>query len=136
MMISLSVAISLALQSAPVAAPPASGGETQSAPIASLDELPIEQATGPRCAIAFALVSRWQKSGDPRGADYADLEADGGREFFVQAMAVLMDATGMTREQVSALTFYEVGQLDNPDGEQRLAAMMPACLLLKQSAGL
>ena len=136
MMISLSAALALALQSAPAGAPPAGSTEAEPTPIASLDELPIEQATAPRCAIAFALVSRWQKSGDPRGAGYADLEADGGREFFVQAMAVLMDATGMTREQVSTLTFYEVGQLDNPDGEQRLAAMMPACLLLKQSAGL
>lgn len=105
-------------------------------PISSLDELPIEQATAPRCGLVFALVSRWQKSGDERGSAWPDMESEGGREFFVRAMADLMDTTGMNRDQVSALIYAEMAELGTPEGEGRIKAMMPACMALKQSAGL
>jgi len=137
MITSLPLFLALALQSAPMdSQPPPDAAAAAPMPFTSLDELPIEQAAAPRCAFAFALVSHWQKADDPRGAGFADMEAEGGREFFVRTMAGLMDATGMNRDHVATLTITEVSKLDNPAGEQRIAAMMPACLLLKQSAGL
>lgn len=102
----------------------------------SLDALPIEQAAAARCAIAFAAVSRWQKSGDARGQAYPDIEADGGREFFVRTMARLMDDAGLTRDDVMALAFREVESNENAEGEARIAAMMPACQMMKSAAGL
>ncbi len=128
MIISLTAALAaLALQSAPV---------TADAAPASLDALPIEQSTAPRCGVAFAVISRWQKAGDERGEAYPDMESEGGREFFVRAMADLMDQTGLDRDQVGAIIFDEVTALDTPDGAERIEAMMPACLLLKANAGL
>jgi hypothetical protein len=129
-----SVAAPLLLQSAP-ATPPNDAVPTE-APLTSLDELPIEQAAAPRCAIAFAVISRWQKTGDERGADYDDMESEGGREFFVRTMAQLIDDTGLDRAQLTRLAHEEVLKLDNEEGAQRVEAMMPACLLMKRSAGL
>lgn len=123
----------LMLFAAALAAQPA---PSASAEAIALDDLPIEQAAAARCAIAFAMVSRWQKVGDPRGAAYPDMETGGGREFFVRTMAQLMDATGLTREGVAQLTLREVEASDNPAGEARLKAMMPACQMMKSAAGL
>jgi hypothetical protein len=120
----------LALQTAPALPAP------DNPPLVSLDALPIEQAAAPRCAIAFAVVSKWQNEGDERAAGFPDIEAEGGREFFVQTMAELMDAAALDRDRVSALIFEEVALLERPSGVARIRAMMPACLLMKQSAGL
>ena len=126
----LSAVAAIALQSG-THAPVAEDG----API-SLDALPVEQSTALRCGVAFAVVSRWQKAGDERGASYPDMESEGGREFFVQAMADLMESQNLDRDQLMALVTTEVDALDTGDGAQRVEGMMPACLLLKESAGL
>lgn len=128
MLTPLFVAAALALQAAPDA--PAQP------PVFDLDALPVAQATAARCAIAFATVSRWQKSGEARGKAYPDMETTGGREFFVQAMAQLMDAANLTREDITALSIRELEANSTPEGEAKLAAMMPACLMLKSAAGL
>lgn len=128
------IAVPLLLQSASGAAP--EDATEAEAPIASFDELPIEQAAAPRCGIAFAIVSRWQRTGDERGADYVDMESGGGREFFVRTMAQLMDETGLDRNQLATLANSEMLRLDNDEGAARVEAMMPACLLMKRSAGL
>lgn len=122
--------VALAIQSAPA------GTAGTASPPASLDALPIEQSAAPRCAVAFAVVSRWQKAGDARGDKHADVEANGGREFFVRTLARLMDDTGLSREQVTTLIFSEAGKLDNDEGAATIDAMMPACELMKDSAGL
>ncbi|WP_299196479.1 hypothetical protein [uncultured Erythrobacter sp.] len=128
------IAAPLALQAA---APSTGTAETPAAPaIASFDELPIEQSAAPRCAIAFAVVSRWQKAGDARGAPYDDMETNGGREFFVQSLAALMEQAQLQQGDVLDLAFAEVDKLDNADGALRVEAMMPACLLMKEAAGL
>lgn len=129
------LAAALALQPSP-APPSAQEAPAAQPPVTSLDELPVEQGAAARCAIAFAVVSRWQKSNDTRGAAYGNMEEAGGREFFVQTMAKLMERTGMTREQILTLSFDEVNKLDNAEGEARIAAMMPPCLTIKQAAGL
>lgn len=123
----------LALQDAPSPGPAA---PVMPAPAITIEQLPIEQATAARCAIAFATVSRWQKAGDPRGEAYPNIETGGGREFFVQVMAKLMEEAGLTRENVIALAFDGVEDHDKPDGAERVAAMMPACQEMKSAAGL
>lgn len=126
------LAAALALQDTPAPAPvdpPAPPGAVR------IDQLPIEQAAAARCAIAFATVSRWQTAGDARGQAYADI-AGGGREFFVQVMAKLMDEAGLTREDVVALTARGVEEHDRPGGDARISAMMPTCRAMKSAAGL
>ncbi len=121
----------LALQAATSAAPSASP-ET----ITSLADLPIEEAATARCGVAFAVVGRWQRDNDPRGASYPDMENGGGREFFVRTVANLMDSHDLTRDAVARLIVREVSDLDSAAGVRQVQSMMPACLLMKQSAGL
>lgn len=124
----------LALQNAP--APDLAPAPAETAAPFSLDSLPLEQAATARCALAFATVSRWQRIGDARGEAYANIEASGGREFFVRAMARLMDDAGLTREGIMALAASEVNSNSTPQGGERIAGMMPACELMKSAAGL
>ena len=104
--------------------------------ITSLDQLPIEEATSARCAVAFAIVGRWQRDGDPRGAQYPAMENEGGREFFVRALATLMESRQLSRETVNIIIGKEARALSGPEGADRVTAMMPSCLLMKQAAGL
>lgn len=121
------LAAALALQPAPA---------EPTRPPVTLEQLPIEQAAAARCAIAFATVSRWQKDGDPRGRAFADFDAEGGREFFVQVMAKLIDEAGLTRADVVALATRGFAEHDGPGGADRIAAMMPPCRTMKSAAGL
>lgn len=102
---------------------------------ATLAELPIAEATFPRCGIAFATLEGWQKSGDPRGRNWPDMATSGGREFFVVAMARLMDARGLTREDIERLVVAEVASHEADNGNA-VEAMMPACMALLRSSGL
>jgi hypothetical protein len=122
------LAAALALQDAP-AAPSAE-------PPVTLEQLPLEQAAAARCAITFATVGLWQRTGDARGQAYPDAAAGGGREFFVQVMAKLMDEARLSRENVVAIATRGVEEHDRPDGAERIAAMMPACQMMKSAAGL
>ncbi len=109
--------------------------EDAPAPITDLAQLPITEATAPRCAIAFAIVSQWQQEGDPRGQGWPDMQTGGAREFFVQAMAALMDAQRLDRSALLGVVARESERLQ-ADGDDRIGAMMPACLSIKQAAGL
>jgi hypothetical protein len=133
MVISL-LAAALLLQPSPADAPAAPSPLPE--PRVTLDTLSTGQSASARCAIAFAAVSRWQKAGDARGAAYPDIEAAGGREFFVRVMASLMDDADLTREQIADLSISGVEDYDGPEGEARIAAIMPACELMKAAAGL
>jgi len=104
-------------------------------PVTDLAQLPVTEATGPRCAIAFAIVGQWQKAGEPRGAQWPDMETGGAREFFVQAMAGLMEARSLDREALVAIIAREFERLQ-AGGDAGIAAIMPACLDVKRSAGL
>jgi hypothetical protein len=128
MLTALLAAAALALQPAPV--PP----ETNAS--ATLDTLPLEHAAAARCAVVFATVSRWQKAGDARGSEYPDIEAAGGREFFVRVMAKVMEDTGMGREDIIALSTSAADENEGEGGAERIKAMMPACNLMKTAAGL
>jgi hypothetical protein len=64
------------------------------------------------------------------------MEAEGGKEFFVRSFVPLMEEREMTPEQLSELVLHEIDELTGLEGEAQVEAMMPACLLMKQSAGL
>jgi hypothetical protein len=117
------------------AAPPASASAEPPAVIRDLAQLPISEATGPRCAVAFAAVGQWQAAGEARGAKWPDMAAAGGREFFVQMMAALMDKHGLDREALTQVVVRERERMQQ-GGDEQIAAMMPACLMFKQAAGL
>lgn len=104
-------------------------GATSSQSINSLADLPIEEATGARCGIAFAIVLEWQASGDPRGAPFASLDNEKGREFFVRAMVPIIDKYGLEREDVTRIVQAEY-QSHLADDGQAVEAMMPACSAL------
>lgn len=123
------LAAALALQTVPVPPPPPPETIT-------LEDLPVEQAAAARCAVAYATLARWQQAADPRAAGFAEGTGSGGREFFVQVIARLMDDAGLTRDQVQAITTREFTTLDTPEGAERIKAMMPACVLMKSVAGL
>lgn len=109
-------------------APPA--GE---APV-SLDALDLEQAAALRCAVAIALVNGWQTDGDERGAAYPALTGDGAREFFVRTMARLMDERGLERSGVLDLVALQYARFE--ERPATVAEIMPACMMMKRSAGL
>ncbi len=122
------LAAALALQGAPRApAPPSS--------VIVIDQLPIENAASARCALAYATIGHWQKTGDPRGKAYPEVAASGGREFFVRVMAQLMD-TGLTRENIAMIAAEGLKRNDTREGTAQLTRMMPACELMKSAAGL
>ena len=115
--------------------PPAASDLPAPAPVVDLAQLPISEATGPRCAIAFAIIGQWQKSGDARGSQWPDMEASGGREFFVQAMAGLMEGRGLDRAALLEVVARESEKVQ-AGGADQIAGMMPGCLMVKQAAGL
>lgn len=101
----------------------------------SLADVPITESTAPRCGIAFAMVDGWQNAGDPRGNPWPNIANAGGREFFVVAMARLIDSQGLEREDISRLVDFEVARHRADNGEA-IAAMMPACLSLLETSGI
>jgi hypothetical protein len=110
----------LALQAAP-------------APVAP-DPAPLSQENRAlvRCAAAFALVAQGQVAGDPQAKAWPDLSARG-REFFVRAMAQLMDETGRDRAGIASLANAEAQALTT-SGD--LHKVMPSCLLMLEAAQL
>jgi hypothetical protein len=117
------------------AAPAAPAAPAPAPPITDLAQLPVTEATAPRCAIAFAIVGRWQQAGEPRGRQWPDMATGGAREFFVQAMAGLMEGRALDREALKGVIGRE-GQRLAAAGDGAVAAMMPACLEVKRAAGL
>lgn len=99
---------------------------------ATLADLPVTEATAPRCGVAFATLEGWQKSGDLRGQEWPTVGETGGREFFVVAMVRLMDAYSLSREDVSRLVQSEVARHE-ADGGEAVKAMLPACLTLLEA---
>lgn len=119
---------------APLALAAQSAAPADEAPPVTLEALELEQAAALRCAVAFALVSAWQQDGDARGAAFPALEEAGAREFFVRTMARLMDERALDRSGVLDLVELQNQRFDlRPE---TVGEIMPACLLMKRSAGL
>ena len=85
-----------------------------------------------RCASAFALVARAQTQGDAEAKGWPDLTVRG-REFFVRALAQLMDETGRDRVAIAALANAEAQALATSGDVPRI---MPSCLLMLEAAKL
>lgn len=119
-MIHALLAATLALQAAPAPAP-------SSPPVLSQENRALL-----RCAAAFAVVSNGQANGD-RDAQQWPVLATRGREFFVQAMAQLMDATELDRAGIAALATKEAQSLMTND---EVGKVMPSCLLLLEASGI
>ena len=119
-MITTLLAATLALQSAP-------------APLAP-DPAPLSQENRAllRCAAAFALVAQGQAAGDPQAKQWPDLSVRG-REFFVRALAQLMDATGADRAGIAALAKAEAQALSTSG---QVHTIMPTCLSMLEAAKL
>jgi hypothetical protein len=109
------LAAALALQAAP-AAPP---------------NLSQEDRALLRCSAAFALVAEGQAKGNAAAKKWPPVEVRG-REFFVRALARLMDATGLDRDGISQLVGAEAQAIwDNGEVEK----VMPACLVMLDASG-
>lgn len=104
----------------------------QSAAPAEPAPLPQESRALLRCAAAFALVARGQADGDAAAKAWPDLTTRG-REFFVRAMAQLMDETGRDRAGITALAQAEAQALTANDDVTKI---MPSCLLMLEAARL
>jgi|GEM_PF-1704615 len=95
----------------------------------TFDDLTIEEATAPRCGIAFAIAQGWQEAGDARGQALPELKGTDAREFFLTAMVRLIDRYGLERSDVVALVQSETARHRANDYSE-VEAMMPACLVL------
>ena len=103
-------------------------------PTADAPQLLLEQATGLRCGVAFALVAQGQQAGDPAALAYPAMNPRG-KEFFVRFMAALMEDPRFSRDLVTSLAMRETQELAR-GGPEALSAVMPACLQLLDLSGL
>lgn len=85
-----------------------------------------------RCSAAFALVSYGQANGEEGAQKWPTIDPQG-REFFVRALARIIDETGLDRDQVSQLAQAEAQELID---SELLEEIMPGCLLMLETAGL
>lgn len=101
----------------------------QDAPAPSLS---IEQRTMVRCSAAFALLANRQQMGEEAALAFPDI-AERGREYFVRAMASLMDSAALDREAIAALL---AGEAEDLAGGGSLYQALPPCLLALEASGL
>ena len=87
-------------------------------------ELSLEHRMLLRCSAAFAIVAERQERGEARGSAYPPLRQRG-REFFVRAMAKLMDEARLDRTRVTEeLTREALAMRAGSAADE----VMPACL--------
>lgn len=84
-----------------------------------------------RCSAAFALVSFGQENGNADVQKWPAIDPRG-REFFVRALAQVMDDTGMERDAVAGIVQAEAQRLLD---EAQVDAVMPACLTMLEASG-
>lgn len=94
--------------------------------------LTLEQRTMVHCSATFALVANRQQAGEQEALAFPDV-GERGREYFVRAMASLMDSAGLDRAAVASLLD---GEARNLADSAALYRAMPACLLALDAAGL
>ncbi len=84
-----------------------------------------------RCAAAFAVVTSRQARGDAAGQQWPVLGTRG-REFFVRAMAQLMDTSGLDRDGITALVSTETKTMV---AKGEVDQVMPTCLSMLEASG-
>lgn len=109
----------LALLAAPIgaAAQPTSPAE----PLPALD---LQQRMLVRCSAAFALVADRQQRGEDWALQYPLMD-EAGQDFFVAAMAQVMDELALSDETVAQMLREEAQTLLDQD---LLQAVVPVCL--------
>jgi hypothetical protein len=95
-------------------------------------QLNVEQKTLLHCAATFAIVSGRQHAKDAQALAFPDI-TERGREYFIEAMAQLMDEAGLDHDAVKSLVAQEAAGLQDP---AVLYKQMPACLASLQASGL
>ncbi|MXP26196.1 hypothetical protein GRI39_09125 [Altererythrobacter indicus] len=95
-------------------------------------KLTLQDSTLMRCSAAFAMVSSQQDDNDADAKNYPPLN-ERGREYFVRAMAEVMDHTGLDRAGIVDLLRAQMVELAKPG---KLDEAMPPCLLSLESTGL
>ena len=100
-------------------------------PVAPAPVLTPPQAAALRCGVVFALGAQMQAERDPDAAGWPPL-AVRGKEYFVRALAQLMDDTGASRDTLATMAGGEVPVLKKGHA---VAAAMPACLALLDASG-
>ena len=93
-------------------------------------QLTPENRAALRCAAAFALIGARQQQGQDTG-DWPEL-GERGREFFVVALAGLMDEHTLDRPAIERLVRAEAGKLIQADEVDKV---MSPCLLMLQASG-
>lgn len=84
-----------------------------------------------RCSAALAIVAHGQEIGNEDARRWPEIGTSG-QEFFVRALAGLMDRTGLDRDGISALVSAEAQRLWD-SGE--VDKVMPSCLVMMGSSG-
>ena len=113
------VAALLAMQASPAAPAPMPEPMTQ------------EQRALVRCSAAIAVTAGAQAKGEERARQWPELGTRG-REFFVRALAQMMDETGLDRDGISLLVNAEAKALV---AKGEVDKTMPACLLMLEASG-
>ncbi len=112
-----------------------------SAPLSAQNNAPIDQVSVQdglslqdkalvRCSAAFAMVSHGQANGNEAALKWPVLD-ERGKEFFVRALADVMDRTGKSREEISQLVSAQAQQLWD---QGTLDQVMPGCLLMLETS--
>jgi hypothetical protein len=99
---------------------------------AAAPALTLEQRTMLRCSATFALVANRRQAGEKEALALPDV-GPRGREYFVRAMASLMDAARLDREAIAALLAGEAQELSD---SRTLYQAMPPCLAALEASGL
>lgn len=116
--------VTLALATAPIPV-------ATEAPAPVAVPLSLEDRTLLRCSAAFAIVAHGQSNGDEGALAWPQLGTRA-REFFVRALAQLIDRTGLDRDGVAQLAKDEaIGLQERGEVDQ----VMPACLVMLESSG-
>ena len=118
----LSLLLTVAVATSPL---PASYSDTDEA------SLSLENKSLLRCAAAFALVARSQEAGEESSHKWPEL-GERGREFFVRALAQVMDETGYDREGITRAAGAQAREIQQ-SGD--LDKIMPVCLVMLENSG-
>jgi len=84
-----------------------------------------------RCSAAFAIVGARQGRNDGN-SQWPEI-SERGREFFVVAMAGMMDEHSLGRQEITKLVRDEAIRLNDA---KQVDTVMPACLLMLQTSGI
>ena len=128
---SLFLSLALALAKPAIAPPPAAAAGEPPATASRSSKITSEDRAALRCSAAFAIVGARQ-SAQSGQSQWPEINKRG-REFFVVALAGLMDKRGLDR---AALEREVMREAQNLTQNGQVDSIMPACMLMLEAAGL